>query len=184
MTAMLPDAGRDSLTHLVDSLRAVSLAAAQKTESLAWGTLGIALLAVLVAPLVQLLIAKKQIGATVLSANRQQWINNLRTQVADFMALVVETHAAIKDIRQTVRYVEVITPYLASLRAIEFNIILPLNPNEPEHMQLETELDATVKWFKNGPITDDKNVEMFVNRIRDVARKIFKCEWERVKTLS
>ena len=45
-----------------------------------------ALVAVIVAPLIQLRIAKRQIRSTTISANRQVWINTLRDNLATLWA--------------------------------------------------------------------------------------------------
>ena len=45
----------------------------------------VALVAVIVGPIVTWRIAKRQIQASVVSANRQNWINDLREAVAGFI---------------------------------------------------------------------------------------------------
>jgi len=48
-----------------------------------------ALVASIVGPLVTLTVAKRQINANVLSANRQKWIENLREALAELISLLV-----------------------------------------------------------------------------------------------
>jgi hypothetical protein len=53
----------------------------------------VAALAVLFGPIIQLVIAKAQIRASVLSTNRQRWIDQLREQLAEFIMAVAELSA-------------------------------------------------------------------------------------------
>ncbi|HXT16336.1 MAG TPA: hypothetical protein VN706_11940 [Gemmatimonadaceae bacterium] len=173
----------DSVGHLVDSLRSASAAAQGKASALAWGGLAVAFVALFVGPFVQLRIAKSQIRATVLSANRQKWIDSLRSQVAAFLALVVETNIRTAGLRGSAGYHEAVKDSLSKLRAIEFNIILALNPKESDHEQLATALRDQIQWFI--PIDlPGKDVKDFLDQIRDLSRSIFKREWERVKSLT
>ena len=48
-----------------------------------------ALVASLVGPLVTLTVARRQISASVLSANRQKWIETLREMLAELISLLV-----------------------------------------------------------------------------------------------
>jgi hypothetical protein len=174
---------QDSVSRLVDSLRTFASTANDKASTLAWGALAVAFLALFVGPLIQLRIAKAQIRATVLSANRQKWIDALRAQVAAFMALTVETNLKATAERGKPTYYDALKPDLAKLRAIEFNIVLALNPTEADHQQLADSLNEVVKWFIGG-VSQERKLKDFIDTIRDLSRTIFKREWERVKTLS
>src|SRR5262249_8599449 len=48
-----------------------------------------ALVASIVGPLVTFAVAKRQFNATVLSANRQRWIESLRDMLAELISLIV-----------------------------------------------------------------------------------------------
>ncbi len=91
----------------------------------------IALVAVVVGPLVMLKIADRQIRAQVLSANRQKWIDDLRCDLAEIIAL----------------FLGLMTSKLGSAdwaacaqRALEIEsrIRLRMNPGEDEHQKLIT----------------------------------------------
>jgi hypothetical protein len=47
----------------------------------------VTLISVVVGPLIAIRVAKKQIRATVISSNRQQWISSLRDLLAEFLTL-------------------------------------------------------------------------------------------------
>jgi hypothetical protein len=47
-----------------------------------------ALVAVVVGPILSIYVAKKQINAAALSTNRQEWINKLRTVLAELITIV------------------------------------------------------------------------------------------------
>jgi hypothetical protein len=50
----------------------------------------IAVLAVFIGPIIQIIIAKAQIHASIISANRQRWIDNFRDMTAEFVTAVPE----------------------------------------------------------------------------------------------
>ena len=54
----------------------------------------IALFAVIIGPFVTLYIARRQIKANVLSPNRQQWINTLRDEISNYLAIMARTASA------------------------------------------------------------------------------------------
>ena len=173
----------DSLSRLVDSLRHSTAAAQDKASALAWGALAVAFLALFIGPVVQLAIAKRQIKATVLSGNRQAWINTLRAAVAEFMALAVDANIRTGSLRGKQGYLEAAMADLARLRASEFRISLALNPNEDDHKSLADALTKTLVWFSN-PSAPFSGLGELVDNVRDISRPIFKREWERVKSLS
>lgn len=154
----------------------------------------VALAAVIIGPLVQLVIAKKQIAASTISSNRQVWIDELRKEVAEFLMIsshlegLRHTPSNLTD-KQAERLMnERIEVENRSLQLI-FQITLRLNPNENLHNDLVknfSEMANASEIFENSSC----EVEMTkaINEFREArqramqkSQEILKSEWERVK---
>lgn len=142
-----------------------------------------ALVAVIVAPLVQSRVAKRQIWAATVSANRQAWINLLRDTLATL-------HAYSSDVREF-RVSGTSDPLLAKEvqeKARQATLLLAkltlfLNPNEQEQQQL---LGAVIRLWNisdsttpNNPKGDDW--QRAAQEMTALGQQILKSEWERVK---
>lgn len=156
-------------------------------------TATVALVAVIVGPLLQWRIARRQAADNV-SSKRQNWIDELRKDSAEFLQLI----ARIEELRrpspnlsiedQKLVFDEMAT---ANARANELGvrIKLRLNPNEVEHIKLVdlfAELAAACKDPPPGETEDQRKAAMQVFfRVRDKIishlQTILKHEWERVK---
>ena len=135
----------------------------------------IAILATFFGPLIQLHIAKRQIRASVLSSNRQQWIDRLREQIANFITIISElnTHAQFKHLD--------ISMVIQKTREMHFchsKITLMLNPEEPDHIKL-IEL---LKSAKTGITKTSEENNIDIPAIVALSQSIFKNEWKRVKS--
>lgn len=125
-------------------------------------------------------IAEKQIRAQLVSANRLQWIEGLRSDVAEFITLSWLLTNTTIDTKWDERL-------LHAMRMIS----LRLNVNESEHKKLVDKMNAVVdasKELSNARHTGGKPEEKAVanmidqvDSIAECARTIFKKEWERVK---
>ena len=130
-----------------------------------------------------------------LAKNRQDWINNLRVEVANFLSVTHEIYNLSGDIKDPkirgVTDIEVMNSwekhnikadkfysFLAKARFHESNIKLLLNPKEEDSMELAESMDELIKSaFSNA------NIYRGSMRVIDVSRKILKFEWERVKDM-
>lgn len=153
-----------------------------------------ALVAVAVSPFVSWKIAKRQINASNVSSKRQVWIDELRKDVAEALALL----SRIEELKRPnpeltpQEQLDVFDKRMeAQLRAIELlmQIKLRLNPNEQDHNDL-------VKAFQslNNASSDPQPGETEEDRRRlqaefasardnvlAVTQKILKSEWNRVR---
>jgi uncharacterized membrane protein len=141
-------------------------------------TAATALVAVVVGPIVSVYVVRRQIRASVVSTNRQQWINNLRDTVADFVAkqtmvrtLNSKSHAddsSISRIEETVR--------------LAHRIELLINPKEADHAAL-VELIFQMANTMNQQNEKNKsfNAGDCTERIVKLTQAILKREWDRVK---
>jgi len=135
-----------------------------------------ALVAVFFGPLVSMDIANKQIRATTVSVNRQAWINELRSQLAQLVTIIF-------SIAMETQKIEGISiSKIDELHLIENKIRLMLNPEEEDHIELIALSDKLVtETTKTG---DDLNIPHIMD-LRDSiissSQRILKQEWIRVK---
>src|SRR4030095_6152139 len=111
-----------------------------------------ALVASIAGPFVTLMVAKRNFNATVLSANRQKWIESLRDALAENISLLI---AALviklkwKDKWDRGRGALVAEPALLDkvqrMVLTQTKIRLLLNPNEADHQRLYHAIDAASK---------------------------------------
>lgn len=123
-------------------------------------------------------VAKLQSRANVVSASRQRWIDALRDDIAEFLTTDAEhkgfdvrpsfdPKANLDSIRQKDRL-------LARQMLLLKRIRLRLNPIEADHIELVVRMN---KLVMTPQLESGKPAENVV----ELAQKIFKDEWERVK---
>lgn len=148
-------------------------------------SLVVAGLAVFFGPIIQLLIARAQIRASVLSANRQQWINTLRDAIADCQTKAqisfTETHLASSEVTSSAADDKGHYEALKTMYFLVKKMALLLNPYEEDHMQLLSLLQELESFCVHGNPNDDVSHRRLQDSITLIARKILKREWQRVK---
>src|SRR5258708_18484973 len=98
-----------------------------------------ALVSAAVGPVVSIVVASKQIRASLVSGNRERWIEALRDSVAEYVAIALsaamlrealrkDAFQAIRDDPQLARLAELLAP-------ARDNIALMLNPPQAAHYQ-------------------------------------------------
>lgn len=151
----------------------------------------------------QLNIAAKNLNAQVLSNNRQQWINALRKNIAEFVSLSasaiqhkVTWHLHVKDFHFRDGTESHGRDFLNSFFKEKYQMVglvteiqLMLNPNEEDSKAIINCLDSInalmddeqVVNFYN-PENDVKHrYERYIEKLIQVAQKCLKAEWDRVK---
>jgi hypothetical protein len=143
----------------------------------------IALVAVIVGPLIQLRIAKRQILSTTISANRQAWINRLRDDLATIWAYA----ANVRIVRASFTNDPVITA-TAQEQAREAHVLLnrirlSVNTSEGDHRDLVQIVERL--WnIADTATPNNPNAEGWEQTVKDLmmtAPRILKSEWVRVK---
>ncbi len=139
-----------------------------------------AIIGVAIGSFVSLRISKRQFAATVLSGNRQQWINTLRDTIAEFQSSTVQIFSDrfYRDdkpsAQEHLRKVERIT----FLRA-KANLLI--NPVEEDHKKLvELINEALAIALLKKTEAADRMTELQWS-LTTVAQGILKREWNRVK---
>jgi P pilus assembly chaperone PapD len=137
-----------------------------------------ALVAVVVGPIVSIYVARRQIRASVVSNNRQQWIDNLRDTIADFLA----KQLMVRSLSRQAHADESSIPRIEDVLRLVNKIELLVNPMEQDHaelVQLVCELGDAMNQEKEKNKSFD--VDPHVKRIVALSQAILKREWERVK---
>ncbi|RTZ71871.1 MAG: hypothetical protein DSZ00_09570 [Gammaproteobacteria bacterium] len=92
-----------------------------------------ALVAVIVGPLVSVYVAKNQINASVVSTNRQTWINRLRDELATLVGIV--HHLPSAHANESISTDTAIAEYGKFVE--KFQVVkLLINPKEADHQEL------------------------------------------------
>ncbi len=146
-----------------------------------------ALVASVVGPLVTLIVAKRQFNATVLSANRQKWIETLRDMLAELISLLVA--ALIVKSRWKERWDKGRGPLngepalLEKLERIvltQSKIRLLINPTEADHQRLYKAIETSFKRLQSEESVESET-EADIEIITELGQTILKREWQRVK---
>ena len=140
---------------------------------------------VVIGSLVSYFIARLQFKATVISANRQQWINTLRDCIANFQAktkiISVESKLAAQNETSFAANTKNFDESIEEARILLNEVALLINPKEPDHKKLLSLMKELEDLCINGSPFDDENHDRLQNEITSVGQKILKREWERVK---
>lgn len=144
-----------------------------KTE---WISALTALVAVIVSPIVSLYVARQQIRAAVVSANRQRWIDELRSELSELINLIM-----FLNIGSAILSEEAFIEKFEKAHLIEIKISLLINPYEKDHIALTKAIrDAIVEIFEKKD-RDPKVLLVLKDSIVSQSQAILKREWNRVK---
>jgi hypothetical protein len=137
--------------------------------------------AVVISPLTSYLVARIQFRASVLSANRQQWVNTLREQIAAFVS---EAHAIMFEAAhqcETDDYAAQRRRYV-NLNLLETKINLLINHQEEDHRQLVSTLASISSALVKSHGRDQEGVMGVIAGITPLSQRILKREWVRIRS--
>ena len=146
-----------------------------------------ALAASILGPIVTLKVARRQINASVLSTNRQKWIETLRDMVSELISLLVSSlviRSAWKSKwdkgRGPLREDAALLHKLERIVLAHSKIRLLLKPNDVDHQQLDRAIDTAIKRLQ-AEESLDSDTDADIETITKLSQVILKREWERVK---
>ena len=151
-----------------------------------------ALVASIAGPFVTLAVAKRNFNATVISANRQKWIETLRDMLAELISLFVAAllvkvkwkREKERDEWDHGRAALAVEPALLDkvqrMVLTQAKIRLLLNPNEADHQRLYQAIETAGKRLQSEQ-SDESETESDIEAITRLAQSILKREWMRVK---
>ena len=146
-----------------------------------------ALAASIIGPIVTLRVARRQFNATVLSTNRQRWIETLRDMVSELISLLVfslTVRSAWKSKwdkgRGPLREDTALLQKLERIVLAHSKIRLLLKPADVDHQQLDRAIDIAIKRLQ-AEESLDSDTEADIETITRLSQVILRQEWERVK---
>lgn len=151
------------------------------TETIAVISAVTALLAVLLSPLVSLWAVQRQSRVSVLSSNRQAWINTLRDLIAEYISITGLMHAGDWSSRTEIEFDQ----KMERLALLRSKVRLMLNPSEDDHQRLGQILGDLLLTMGGraaaGNKRDAQKARALVEDLVPLSQSILKREWERVK---
>lgn len=112
------------------------------------------------------------------TASRLKWIDSLRDKVSSFIAVTVR----IVHPEKTQNEKQDLNALLRDRDTLNHQIILHLNPNDPEDQTIQGEVESIVVLTKVGEYTDE--LKRRLAALRTATQKYLKKEWNRVKSES
>ena len=152
--------------------------------SVAFVTACAALVSAAGGPIVSIMVSSRQIRASLVSGNRERWIEALRDAIAEYVGLVVVV-AAVREARHEDSLLALRdTPELVQLcermAQARNRIELMINPGKPEHGKLD-ELLERAHLHLVGDFGSARELGSMAEAITQAGRAVLKSEWERVK---
>jgi hypothetical protein len=145
-----------------------------------------ALISGIAGPLVSINAARWQVKATVISNNRERWIEALRDAVAEYIALVasvamIERGRTNGDIGEIMRADEDSRRTGERMILVKSRIQLMTNPNDSSHGELCQSIEAVhAALMANEPLSLQQ-WSIQLETITRAGRAVLKAEWVRVK---
>jgi len=150
-------------------------------------TAAAALLASLVSPLVTLSVARRQFQASVISTNRQKWIETLRDRLSELISLVNTAHVIKRHsngpwhggLRQAQANLGLTKKFERAHKAMA-EIRLLTSASDPKHKHLNEALAAAVAHVQHEDLREDELMAS-IEDVVALGRTIIRREWGRVK---
>jgi AraC-like DNA-binding protein len=122
-------------------------------------------------------ITMTQFKATIATKNRQDWINELRHELADL--LYAFTRASSSDITR-----EEVTKYTEKVLFSKAKIQLMINSGKPEQKDLQDKIETLFNTYleKEGKLENIEYASLRTDVILS-ARRLFDLHWKKVKNL-
>jgi hypothetical protein len=114
----------------------------------------------------------------IVTTSRLKWIESLRDKVASFIAVTVR----IVQEEKTHNENQNINALLRDRDTLNHQIILHLNPDDPEDQAIQSEVEGIVALTKIGGHT--KELKNHLVSLRTATQRYLKKEWNRVKSES
>jgi hypothetical protein len=136
-------------------------------------------------PIVSMLVARQQIRASVISNNRERWVEALRDCVAEYVGLLLSLALA-KETAGSGQNLAIGTDG-ALLQAAERvllaknKIMLMLNPSNSSHAELREAVEASYLAFVSDEPPSLTKLRGDTETITRAGSAVLKAEWERVK---
>ena len=143
-----------------------------------------ALVSAAAGPLVSIVVSSRQIRTTLISSNRERWIEALRDSVAEYVALAVSAailrEALRKDAFQAVRDDPQLARLVERLALARNRIMLMLHPAKTVHDELKVAIEDADRLLLETEVTLGQMTGR-VDAVIRAGRSVLQVEWARVK---
>ena len=143
-----------------------------------------ALVSAAAGPLASVLVASRQSRVSLVSGNRERWVEALRDSIADYVATALSA-AALQEARQetpvaVVRDDPELWQVVAGVTRARTRVLLMLNPAESGHLELTAAVDRSYRILAHGAASMAA-IAPVLDALTRAGRAVLKAEWARVK---
>jgi hypothetical protein len=148
-------------------------------------TASTALVSSVTGPVVSYIVANRQIRATVISNNRERWIEALRDSMSEYVALIVSAgmlqQATGQDPMKAIAEDHALLQLVERITQVKSKIMLMTNPNEEPYKELCAVVEATYQVIASGQPQAFEKIRTGSEEVTRAGRDVLKAEWVRVK---
>jgi hypothetical protein len=148
-------------------------------------TASTALIAGIASPLVSISVARSQFKASVISNNRERWIEALRDSIAEYIALVTSAaliaHRAKVVNREIVYADEEIIKTAERIVLVRSKILLMTNSTKSYHRDLCQSIEVVHQALVANQAMELEEWRSNLNAITLAGHAVLEAEWARVK---
>ena len=148
-------------------------------------TASTALIAGVASPIVSISVARRQFKASVISNNRERWIEALRDAISEYIAIVTTVVLMARHARSADRDIDLADQGM--LKAIErvvlvrSKIMLMTNPTKDHHRDLCLCIEAVHRALVSKERLDPEQWRSHLDAITRAGHTVLEIEWARVK---
>jgi hypothetical protein len=144
-----------------------------------------ALIAGIASPLVSISVARRQFKASVISNNRERWIEALRDSIAEYIALATCAPLLVSRARvangKTLSADHEILQMAERMVLVRSKIVLMTNATKDHHVDLRCSIDAVHTALASNYTIDREQWVRYLDAITLAGHAVLEAEWVRVK---
>jgi hypothetical protein len=144
-----------------------------------------ALIAGIASPIVSISIARRQFKVSIISANRERWIEALRESIAEYISLATSValirRGASDDITEIIQSDPEARKAAERLVLVKNKILLMTNPTKSYHRELCQSIEGVHKSLLSKHTTTLQKWLSQLDAVATAGHGVLKSEWERVK---
>jgi hypothetical protein len=148
-------------------------------------TASTALISAVAGPVVSYIVVRRQIRASVISNNRERWIEALRDSVSEYVALIVSAgmlqQATGQDPIKAITEDHALLQTVERIMLVKSKIMLMTYPDEERYRELCEIVEATYQIIAAGEPQAFTKIRAGSEAITRAGREVLKAEWARVK---
>jgi len=148
-------------------------------------TASTALIAGIASPIVSISVARRQFKASVISNNRERWIEALREAIAEYISVVasaalIARHATVIN-GQGAYADEEMRKTAERIMLVRTKIVLMTNPTKMSHRDLCQSIEVVHRALVENQVMEPERWRSQLNTITLAGHAVLEAEWARVK---